>query len=130
VDETKVDESLVHLVVSSLKAKISQGRLEDGSSKSIRKAMQIAESFAVDGHQKKDIVLAALNLLSTHAPEKWTSTLQVASTQIDELFKLAQGLSSLNKNSTLADVKGQLDALAESKALSSCFPCLKKKSKK
>lgn len=125
--ETKVDDALVHLVVSSLKAKIDQGRIEDGSSKAIRKAMEVAASFAVKGAQKKEIVLKALQLLSAHAPDKWSSTLQVASVQVDELFKLAQGLSSLNKNSTLADVRVQLEALAQSKTLSSCFPCLKKK---
>jgi len=125
--ETKVDDSLVHHVVSSLKAKIDQGRLEDGSSKAIRKAMEVASTFAVKGAQKKTIVLKALNLLSAHAPDRWAPTISVASTQVDELFKIAQGLSSLNKNSTLADVKVQLAAFAQSKAVASCFPCFKKK---
>ncbi len=133
VGETKVDslvgDDQVHKIVSVLRAKIDKGRLEEGSSKAIRKAMEVAASFAVKGSQKKDVVLAALNLLSAHAPEKWQATLGVASTQVDELFKLAQGLSSLNANSTLADVKTQLDALAASKALTSCFPCFKKSKK-
>lgn len=125
-------DEMVAKVVASVKAKIDQGRLEEGSSKAIRKAMEKAQAFLVKGAEKKEIVLASLKLLAAHAPEKWRSTLEVAPTQVDELFKLAQGLSTLNANSTLKDVADQLEAIATSKTMSSCLPCFgsKKKSSK
>jgi hypothetical protein len=123
-------DELVRQVVASVKTKIVRGRLEEGSSKAIRKAMEKASSFLLKGSQKKEVVLRALALLSAHAPEKWRATLEVAPTQIDELFKLAQGLSALNANSTLADVAGQLEAIAQSKALACCLPCFGNRAKK
>lgn len=126
-EETKVDDALVTEVVATLTIKMETGRLEEGSSKAIRKAMEAAAKFALKGAEKKEVVLAALNLLAARAPEKWQPTLAVASTQIDELFKIAQGLSKLNANSTLADVNTQLEVLASTSAVQGCFPCLKKK---
>ena len=83
------------------------------SSKAIRKAIEVMEKEegTWTGSEKKQLVMTALQIASMHAPEKWEATLSVASEQINDLTKASKGLTKINGNMTLDEVKAKVDLL-------------------
>lgn len=111
----KKDDGVIAVdhIVAYLRDRIGSSKLAEGSSKAIRKAMEAMEGVegTWSGSEKKQIVMTALQIVSTHAPEKWQATLGVASEQINDLAKAAKGLTKINGNMTLSEVKEKVDLL-------------------
>lgn len=124
---------LVDVIIEQVKPKIESGKIHTGSSVLIRNAMEVAAGFLIENKKKKDIVMDAIKTIASEAPDAWVSTVAVASEQIDELYNIAQGLSTLNANSTLREVKERLDYIAASKTAecltSCCLPFCKNQKK-
>lgn len=106
-------------ILGGLEEKVKTRKLTVGSSKAIRKAMELMEQFSAagptwSGSEKKAVVMTALQMLAVKNPAKWTATLEVAADQINDLAKVAKGLTKINGGTTLAEVKDQLALLVAS----------------
>jgi len=127
---------VVDHLVANLRDRIASSKLVEGSPKAIRKAMEAmeGEEGTWTGPEKKQLVMTALQVASTHEPEKWKATLAVASEQINDLAKAAKGLTKINGNMTLDEVKAKVDLLVSAShslgATCGCWPRKKTGSKK
>ncbi len=130
--------ALAESIADSIRGRVAFAKLEEGSSKTIRKIMEELETSGArqdfKGKEMKKIALLALGLVAQKNPDSWAHTVAVAADQIDDLAKAAKGLSKINRNTSLLEIAANVQTLMSSVHQTGigqgtgCF-CLPKKKK-